>query len=58
MSPGLELYCADGRWLLRGDGIGSARVNNEAYVKGAVLAAGDSITWGATTAAVLIEVRP
>jgi hypothetical protein len=58
LSPELELYCDDGRWLLRGDGIGSAQVNNEAYDEGAVLAAGDSITWGATTAAILIEVRP
>jgi hypothetical protein len=58
LSPELELYCDDGRWLLRGDGIGSAQVNNEAYDEGAVLAAGDTITWGATTAAVLIEVRP
>jgi hypothetical protein len=57
LNPELELHCDHGRWILRGHGIGSAQVNNEAYTAGVALGAGDSISWGAATAAVLIEVR-
>lgn len=52
----LELYGESGRWLLRGDLGKNVLVNGLEYHSGATLNAGDSITSGQGTTAVLIAV--